>query len=61
MGTIWTPKINVFGMILWRDDQGNYVANVKRAESLCGTERVPWDIRVGQNWLAKYPDAWVPA
>lgn len=66
-------KINIAGTILWRQGDGTYVASVKRKESNIAeygdpklgevprVVTVPWDIRVDQDWLKKYPNAWVPA
>jgi len=73
MNTTEIRKINVAGMILWKQGDGTYVASVARKESnvveygdpkLGETPRVvqrAWDIRVDQEWLQKYPSSWVPA
>lgn len=73
--TVWAPKINVFGIILHRHDDGTYIGNVARQESITGdtlrgvrggvdietVRRVPWDVRVSQDWLRQHQSAWVPA
>jgi hypothetical protein len=67
------PRIRVAGIVLARQNDGTYTANVKRSEtSLTEGEksesgwiyrnvRVPWDVRIGQEWLARFPTAWEPA
>lgn len=72
--TVYAPRINVAGVVLSRQDDGNYTGSVVRHESSVvdgwknnkdvwehRAVKVPWDLRVGQEWLRAYPGAWEPA
>lgn len=69
--TVCVPRIRVFGIVLDRQKDGNYTANVKRSTStvvdsvkevdwMAYTTEVPWDVRIGQDWLRMFPEAWEP-
>jgi len=71
---IVAAHIIVSGIILNRQSDGNYIANVCREETITGVnstkisdeedkwehkiENVKWDMRVGQEWLKLYPNKW---
>ena len=72
---VYVPHINVSGTVLSRQNDGSYTGSAHRLEStvvedlLNGTRgdwvhravKVPWDVRVGQEWLRMFPNAWEPA
>ncbi len=70
---VYAPRIRVSGIVLDRQSDGSYTANVARPESTITeffqiqsewhvrASQVPWDVRVGQDWLHSYPKAWEPA
>jgi hypothetical protein len=72
--TVYAPRIRVSGILLERQNDGSYTANLVRPETTLGesvqsvkgewgprTWRVPWDMRVDQQWLRMYPSSWEPA
>ena len=72
--TVFLPRIVVAGAVLERQEDGNYTGQVRRAETVAGVlsakvsdskwshkpDVVPWDVRVGQEWLRQNPGKWTP-
>ena len=71
---VYVPRICVAGTVLTRQNDGSYTGSAHRLESSIVEDRqkergewahyevkVPWDVRIGQEWLRAYPEAWGPA